>query len=206
MKARLIALLILVILIGIPALAYWFFFQKNISSVSVFVGSGVTTEAKLSGTFSQSFLPLADRALNFQLTCHEVCEFTRIPPANYTLEISGENIVTATETFALKNRENLVKNFRLTSSAGFDTIDIPAQMTADEKTLREADVHTALGNNYSLIARDIRGRLWVTKTEKRATSVGIFMGDRFVSVRDFPYGFTGVDFDYFNGIFAFSLA
>ena len=52
MKARLIALAILLVLIGGPIGLYWYFMQKNISSLEIGFGSGITAQVELRGTFS----------------------------------------------------------------------------------------------------------------------------------------------------------
>lgn len=144
MRQRFIALLILLFMIGIPALGYWFFFVKNISGIEIFVGSGVTADVKISGSFSYGFLPLADRALRFEARCYEKCGFSPIPPANYTIEVMAENYAKITENFLLKNGENIIKNFSLTKTTNTASIDLPTPLSLDEKKLRSDDVHAVL--------------------------------------------------------------
>lgn len=131
-------------MIGIPALGYWFFFVKNISGIEIFVGSGVTADIKLSGSFSYGWLPLADRALRFEQRCENSCIFSPIPPADYTVEISADNFAKITESFSLKNGEKLVKNFSLTPTTTFSPIELPVPLSLDEKKLRSDDIRAAL--------------------------------------------------------------
>lgn len=107
MRARIFALLILVILVGLPILGYWYFFVKQTSGIMLSFGSGVTAEVSLRGTFSHSWLPLADRALSFSQRCESVCTFDTIPPATYSLRIVAEGFAEVTDTIALQSGEHI---------------------------------------------------------------------------------------------------
>lgn len=144
MKARFIAVLILLVLIGLPILGYWYFFRANISSVQILVGSGVTAEISLRGALSYGWLPLADKALEYNKTCNEICEFSPILPTKYSLHISAENFANFSDNFSIKNGEKIIKNYSLVKTANYNAITIPEPLSADEKILRNEDIHAIL--------------------------------------------------------------
>ena len=113
--------------------------MKNISSVTISFENNISADVRLSGTFSYSWLPLADTILNFSKKCDTECRFENIPAANYTLTIESENYLPMNDNFSLQNGENLQKMYRLTRTTDLEKTEVPTPLTRDEKILRNAD-------------------------------------------------------------------
>lgn len=88
MRARLIAVLILILLVGWPSYLYWYFYKKNISSLVFLSDSNESYTVSLEGKLEYKYFPLLDDVFRYKSTCMESCIFTPIPPIRYTLHIS----------------------------------------------------------------------------------------------------------------------
>lgn len=98
MRARVLAFVILLILLGIPSLLYWYFFSKQTSSFRVETNISSQIHVELQGTISDSFLPLADKFLVFQKDCLGVCEFSSIPPVEYKISVTAPGMIDMHDT------------------------------------------------------------------------------------------------------------
>ncbi len=126
---------------------------------------------QLKGTFSYGWLPLADRVLDFQKECETTCFFGPISPANYTMTISAENFSTWTEDFTLNSGSKITKNISLTKTTSLEKVTLSVPLTEDEKILRTDDTQSLLGDEFSVIDRDSRGRLLIVQKENSLTSL-----------------------------------
>ena len=89
MRARLYAVLILVLLIGIPAVLYWYFFTENTASLTVRTTGAGEFQIELAGTLDNDSLPLADRLLSVQKRCKTECTIAPIAPIRYTVTLTS---------------------------------------------------------------------------------------------------------------------
>lgn len=64
MRARFLAILILIVLLVIPLGLYWYFFMSQTTLLTVRSFDKSTFELDISGTFDAEYLPLADRFLD----------------------------------------------------------------------------------------------------------------------------------------------
>lgn len=125
MRARLFALLILVLIIGIPAGIYWYFFTKNTASITVSVVSGEDIHIRIAGTLDNENLPLADRLLELEQDCSEVCVFSPVAPIRYRITLTSPGKATIEEDIVVGVGEDKSISYRLQ-----DDIIITSQGTA----------------------------------------------------------------------------
>ena len=195
MKARLIALVILLVLIGVPIGLYWYFMQKNISSLEIGFGSGITAQVELRGTFSASFLPLADKMLSYTQTCESVCTFSPIPPALYTVHITSEGMMPTEAVFSLKTNEKQHHQFILNRALALTPITPPSRLSPDEIILLQ-DTIQEKNPGVTVIGGDFSGRIWAYRTMGQGVQIGsINSDDSFIPLKNFPSYFSHIELD-----------
>lgn len=101
MRARIISLFILLVLLGIPLTAYWYFMYHRVASLTLKFTHSSPVSVTMRGTTGISWLPLFDRFLSFEKVCESVCEWSPLPPAQYEIHIQGENIVPLSDQVTL---------------------------------------------------------------------------------------------------------
>lgn len=69
MRTRLIALLILISIICLPALAYWYFIASSTVGVEISSDPRLDFSLSIEGTFQARYLPLADQLIERQISC-----------------------------------------------------------------------------------------------------------------------------------------
>lgn len=204
MKARFIAIVILLCLVGLPIFGYWYFYRSNIASVEVVLGVGMSADIRLKWTFSQSWLPLADRAVDYRAKCEEKCVFSPVLPADYTLSVISDDFSEFSENFSVKSGQYITRQISLTKKAEFMEVSVPQPLTADEKILRNDDIREVLGQDFSLINKSISGDFWIVKNTDSGVSVGIFQWNNFLEKISFPSHFSSISLDFYGNILIFS--
>lgn len=101
MRARLSALLFLVLMISIPGLVYWYFFMKNTASVEFIIADGVEFTVVLDGNMQNESLPLADNLIHIERTCIGRCRIEPIAPIAYTLTLSSTGKTSISDTLEI---------------------------------------------------------------------------------------------------------
>ncbi len=86
MRTKLLALAILIIFLWIPFFFYTSYISGSEAKLTI-VGQG-DYFVNLEGTFGYSFLPLADKFLEIQKNCSDICIITPIPKADHKVVIS----------------------------------------------------------------------------------------------------------------------
>lgn len=104
------------------------------------------------------------------------------------------------EEFILQKNEKIVKNITLTKTIPLIQTQLEKPLTSDEKQLRTDDARALFGDEFSVIDKDSRGRLWLVQKEKSLTSFGIWQENRFVKFIDFPYDFSEIFLDFYNDV------
>lgn len=89
MRARVIALLLLIILIGVPICLYWIFFQKNTASLLIQTTSDIPYTVSLKGVLDSNFFPLINRLVSYEKECSSNCVIESIIPIEYELSIKS---------------------------------------------------------------------------------------------------------------------
>lgn len=106
MRARLLAIVILLIIVGWPSYAYWYFYKRNISSI-IFVSQGDESfTISLEWTLKYEYFPLLDQAFQYKSTCIGSCIFSPIPPLEYNLRITTTGREDITDVIKLGTWEN----------------------------------------------------------------------------------------------------
>lgn len=89
MRIKIFAILILLILVGLPGSIYWYLFSRNVSGIAFVVEGSTEFRVKLSGKFSFKYFPLFDKIFEYESLCHGSCIFSPIPPLSYDVLISS---------------------------------------------------------------------------------------------------------------------
>ncbi len=130
MRARIIALIVLVILIGIPLGGYWFFMIRQESSLTIQSRSLEDFSVHMRGSLDYGFLPLADKFLEFHQECHEVCILSPLPPVKYQIILSSTGNISSVlevEILAWETQSIIYESLP-------DIISTPIQNTVSEVT------------------------------------------------------------------------
>lgn len=122
MRARILAFLILVLLVLIPALAYYFFTSRSIASIDISAGSGVIFTARLVGSWGVDGLPLADRALSYNQDCTSRCMIAPVLPARYMLTLVSSGQVDIADTIIINTADQIIRSYSFTRDIVFTMI------------------------------------------------------------------------------------
>lgn len=114
MRARILAIFILLILLVIPVSIYYYITTQNVASITIAVGNGNKYTAKLLGSFGLNGLPLADKALLYEKDCIDVCTFSPIIPARYTLTLTSIGKATLTDIIVIDTGDKVTRSYVLT--------------------------------------------------------------------------------------------
>ncbi|MBC7503907.1 hypothetical protein H7169_02965 [Candidatus Gracilibacteria bacterium] len=183
MRARFFSLVILILLVAVPIGAYYYFTNSQIASISISTGSGVVFVAQLSGSFELDGLPLADKALTYTQTCSGSCTISPILPAKYSLTLTASGMTTIADTFSIDTGEKIVRSYLFTDTMVFRSMGSIARDDTFALSLIDNARVTKIGE-YTLIATDIQGRVWVSNKKDTIVQVGILSNERFVPIRN----------------------
>lgn len=189
MRARLFALLILVLIIGIPAGIYWYFFTKNTASITVNVVSGENIHIKIAGTLDNENLPLADRLLEFEKDCGEVCVFSPVAPIRYTLTLTSPGKSIIQEDVIVGVGEDKTISYTLQDDIIITPLDVPILWS---RQIWEVMVANATKKDkdyaYKLIAVDAKNTVYVERSSPSLRELWILSLDKFTSLYRVPDG------------------
>ncbi len=157
MRARLFALLILIILLAIPAWAYYYFTSRSISWIDIFGGSGVIFTARLAGSFGVDGLPLADRALSYSQECITRCVIAPILPARYVLTLVSSGQTDISDTLIINTADRLTRSYSFTRDITFSLVGNISSIV-DISSWSTWHTHTETGS-------------WVTDGEKEIEDI-----------------------------------
>lgn len=115
MRARILAILILLVLLVIPASLYYYITTQNVARMTITVGEGNRYTAKLLGTFGLDGLPLADKALIYEKDCSDICIFSPIIPARYTLTLTSSGKTSLTDTLVIRTGDKIARSYVFTN-------------------------------------------------------------------------------------------
>ena len=114
MRARIFAIFILIILLVIPLSLYYYITTQKVANITIIVGEGNKYSAKLSGTFGINGLPLADKALIYDKDCTDICVFSPVIPARYTLTLMSSGKTTLTDAIILNTGDKITRSYTFT--------------------------------------------------------------------------------------------
>ncbi|MDD2487028.1 MAG: hypothetical protein PHS92_01540 [Candidatus Gracilibacteria bacterium] len=103
MTNRVLAIFIIIAIFSGLFGAYYYFFVANVGSLELNVGSFSGVSVELNGEFKNQY----------RLTCNKVCDFNKIPPINYTLNISKTGYKPQSKSIKIIRGEKSVLNINL---------------------------------------------------------------------------------------------
>lgn len=170
MRARLIALIILLLMVALPLGLYFYFTSSRISSVQVTVGSGTTARVDLRGTFWLDGLPLADSVLSYSQECYESCVIAPVLPAEYRLVLSSTGNVAIQDTLTIHPSEAVTRSYVLVKDVWFAQVGTVSQKSP------EIPSELSMLTGMTLIGTDMRGQVWISKEGIGTTEIATFSG------------------------------
>jgi hypothetical protein len=112
MSPRILALIILIIFLGIPAGAYYYYTERSVSSIEISVENAENYRVDLQGTLKARYLPLADKLLKFSDDCTGICTIGPIAPLDYQITLTSSGRVTLTDTIELQSGEKKILKYQ----------------------------------------------------------------------------------------------
>lgn len=103
MRARIFALFILVLLLGVPAFLYWYFLERTPSTLTLVIPGGESAHVELDGNLAYKYFPLADKVLHFSQVCTDRCTFGPIPPVPYKMTVTRDGVPDLSDTLTLRS-------------------------------------------------------------------------------------------------------
>ncbi|MBX9809770.1 hypothetical protein K2X92_05260 [Candidatus Gracilibacteria bacterium] len=183
MRARILAVIILVIFLIIPITLYWYLTTQKIATVSFTVPSQAEFSVKMVGTFGVDGLPLADTVLFYEKTCVSTCVIGPILPAKYSLTIASKDKISITDDISVDAGANIEKSYTLLEDVPFSLV---GQINADTSSI-ENFINNAKNNNlgdYKAIGIDIKNRVWVWRSTDSSSQIGILTLEKFSPIKN----------------------
>lgn len=113
MRSRLFALVILVLVVGIPLSVYWYFFTKNTASLTLILPWDVSYTVELRWTLDNANLPLADQLISLGKECTGTCVFAPIAPISYALILTSTWKTQIQEDIIIPVGEDITRSYEL---------------------------------------------------------------------------------------------
>jgi hypothetical protein len=111
MRARILAGLILILLVVVPAWLYYHFTVRQVASIEIRVSSGSVFSVDMIGSFGIDGLPLADRALVYHQDCISSCMITPVLPARYNISITSSGQITLYDTVSINTADRVSREY-----------------------------------------------------------------------------------------------
>ena len=182
MRARILAIVILLVFLILPISFYWFFTTKKISSVTVSVAGTSEFSITLDGTFGLDGLPLADAMLSYEKNCINTCEITPVLPAVYTLNINSSWKTAIEDSIILSAWENIKRQYQMYDDFVFTkTSTIPSTTTLDS-IFSEYNSQNAM--TLFPIGIDINNKIWAKRDTWNISQIGTFASWQFTPIRN----------------------
>lgn len=183
MRARILAIIILILLIVLPVSLYYYLTKQKIAKLTLQVNGWVSYSAHLRWTFWVDGLPLADTMLSYQQDCIDVCIFSPILPARYTLTLTASWKTSLSDSISINTGDQIVRSYTLSD----ELIFTPVWSISKDDTVGRALIDNALSQKwweFTLIGTDIKNRVWVMKKWESTTDIGILTPEWFSSSRN----------------------
>lgn len=187
MRARLYAVLILVLLIGISGGIYWYFFTENTASLTVTIAWGEVFQVALAGTLDNENLPLADRFLNLKRDCVSVCTLSPIAPIRYTLRLTSPGKTTITDDIVIGVGEDAVRTYTFMDDVVIAPVDTTVTGNISIGTAIVANAMKSDTNySYTLIWVDADNRVYTERESPIGRDIWILSLEKFQSLYRMP--------------------
>lgn len=182
MRARLFALFILLLLVGLPLLAYWYFFTDRIASVKITVPGGTHFSVELQWTLSSDWLPLADKFLVYHQDCDGLCEFSPIPPVVYSLTLTSTGKVTLEDTFVLKTGEKKSLSYMLNDDVAIR--EFTTSILNDDLGLSLVEnANSTLSWTFDLVWVGQKNQIFATRKQGTMRQLWLLSSEKFIPFR-----------------------
>ncbi len=182
MRARILAIIILVVLLIIPISLYYYLTTHKVAKLSLHVSGWNGYSAHLIGTFWVDELPITDTMLAYQQDCLDVCIFSPILPARYTITLTASGKTTISDTIFINSGDQVSKSYIFSD----DIIFTPVWSITKDDAFAIALIDNAVSKNwweFILIGTDINNKVWVMKKWENITDIGILSPQWFVTSR-----------------------
>ncbi len=182
MRARIFAIFILIILLVIPLSLYYYITTQKVANITIIVGEGNKYSAKLSGTFGINGLPLADKALIYDKDCTDICVFSPVIPARYTLTLMSSGKTTLTDAIILNTGDKITRSYTFTDDI---ITTLAGKIIQDDSQIVSMIDNARIKNigEFTPVGMDIMSRIWVKRLVGNSTQIGILSPERFIPVR-----------------------
>lgn len=187
MRSRLLALAILIIIIGIPAGIYWYFFSRNTASLTISVGSDVVFSVRLEGVIDNESLPLADRLIFIERECRATCVISPIAPIKYNLSLKSDSKTSIQDTIVINIWEDKEVAYTLSDEVQLElmTYTLKWDSTLAAPILANANNNT-VQTEYTLIGIDSENTVYAERDAFGRRELGILTMDRFAPLYTVP--------------------
>ena len=187
MRARLSALLILLVCIGIPAWLYWYFFRQQVASIHLIIPEGISYHVTLQWKLQNDSLPLADKLIRIERECLWTCVISPVAPIRYDLMLTSSGKVNITDNIALTVSEQKFLNYAFREDIAIEQADI--------LLLGNPDIGAALVGNavkkdpdftYTLVGVWRDDVVYAERISPTSRELGILSLERFSPLLDIP--------------------
>ncbi len=182
MRARILAIFILIIFIVLPLSLYWYFTTQKVATLMIRVPLWTSFRIELIGSFWVDGLPLADKFLSYQKDCTDTCIFSPILPARYTLTLTSSGKTSISDTIIVNSSEQIIKSYLLTD----DIIITPVWSIVRDESLAISLMDNATVQkwwDFTMIGTDIKHRVWVIKNGDTVSQIWFLSSERFSPIR-----------------------
>ncbi len=204
MRARLLAVFILIILIVLPVSFYLYFTTKKIAKLIISASPWVSFSIKLIWTFWVDGLPLADKVLSYDKVCTDICTISPILPAKYMLTLTASGKTTLTDVVLINSGDEILKSYVFND----DIVLVPVWNTIKDESIPISYINHAVSQGwweFIPIGTDIKNRVWVIKKWNESSQIGFLSMERFVSIRSIPHEIVWASIDSSLSVLIFQL-
>lgn len=205
MRARLFALLILLLLVWGPIFGYWYFFRDTISGVTVAVPSGESFSIELQWTLSYSWLPLADKFLVYRQDCAGSCTFSPIPPVSYSLTLTSTGKVKIEDTFTLKTGEKKNIQYKLNTDVTF--LEFPDAVRDSTLGISLVDsANNTLSWTFTFVWMGDKDQVYAIRKQDSVVQLWLLFPEKFIPFRTLSWDMWGIQLDATRRFFLIELS
>ncbi len=188
MRSRLFALLILILLVGLPLLGYWYFYRDQVSSI-VFLSpsNSIPYTVHLRGTLGFSFLPISDKIFEYQSTCTSSCIFSPVPPLQYSITITSTWMSTIEDEITVSKKNEYKYPVHLEKNIIFENLGKQSEWNMALVNELIANANTYLSWSFLGVAQIPSGKIYAIRSLKNKNEIGILTADLFNPLFTIPF-------------------
>lgn len=186
MRIKIFAILLLLVLVGLPGSIYWYLFSRNVSGIAFVVEGNTEFRVKLSGKFSFKYFPLFDKIFEYESLCHGSCIFSPIPPILYDVTLSSSGYAQVNDRIKL-SLGTVEKYYpKLVPTLVLERVGHIDKDSAYSELLR-SDISSRFWPRYDLIWEDRSWTPFVLRNLVDQIMVGKISGDTISRIWTLPW-------------------